>query len=86
MRRHLCNRARVLLIPLPLTSETVQPPELPPNHIGTATAARRLGVSERTVRRMCERGQLSGATQFGYSCTWLIPPAALDSLTGPLSR
>ena len=49
--------------------------------IGTAKASRWLGVSERSVRRLCAQGRLPGAYQpAGYAGKWLVPLKALKRL------
>lgn len=51
--------------------------------IGTAKASRWLGVSERSVRRLCAQGRLPGAYQpAGYSGMWLVPLKALQRIRG----
>lgn len=61
-------------------------PELTPQPIayGTASLAQRIEIapgkyiSERTVRKWCERGWLRGATRVGG--LWIIPAATVDLL------
>jgi DeoR/GlpR family transcriptional regulator of sugar metabolism len=47
--------------------------------INTSKAARWLGVSERTVRRLCEAQRLKGSYQFSHYGHWLIPVSALEA-------
>lgn len=44
-------------------------------------AAARFRVHPRTVRRLCNRGELPGAFRVGRQ--WRIPSAAADALTSP---
>jgi hypothetical protein len=49
--------------------------------VGTAKAAKWLGLSERAVRDMCAKGRLGGAYQpSGYSGKYLIPIATLERI------
>lgn len=72
-RRHInLHRARP---PLPPSSIA----RLPPNLVGTRTAARWLGVTPRTVRRWCHRGRLA-ASQNAYHGYWLISPDSIRAI------
>lgn len=72
-----------------MSDEIVQPPQLTTttgvSQIGTtlsvSMAAARLGVSEKTVRRMISAGKLEGAakTQGVSGETWAVPLAAVES-------
>jgi predicted site-specific integrase-resolvase len=44
-------------------------------------AALWIGVSERTIRRMCDEGKLEGAYQTAHHGKWLIPYKALEKIT-----
>jgi hypothetical protein len=49
--------------------------------IGAAKAAKWLGLSEETVRKLCREGKLEGAFQpAGYQGKWLIPVEALEAI------
>lgn len=48
--------------------------------VGTARAARWLGLGERRVRQLCEAGRLPGAYQFAPGSKWLIPAETLDNI------
>ncbi len=53
----------------------------PPEVVGSAKAAKLLGLSERRVRGLCKTGKLKGAYQVsGYSGKWLIPLATLERI------
>lgn len=39
----------------------------------TSEAAKKLGVSDQTIRRMCERGKFKGASRAGGDGHWRIP-------------
>jgi len=45
------------------------------NHIGSLEAAKRLGLTERRIRQLCEEGRLLGAAKIGGS--WVIPAPLL---------
>ncbi len=48
--------------------------------IGTAKAAKWLGLSERAVRDAAAKGRIPGAFQFEHGCKWLIPTATLEKI------
>ena len=48
-------------------------------YLGTAEAANRMGVSQKSVRRMCNRGELEGAFQERESGPWHIPLDAVEA-------
>lgn len=49
--------------------------------VGTAKAARWLGLSERTVRDLCQKGKLEGAWQpAGFQGKWLISTECLRAI------
>lgn len=50
-------------------------------YLGTAKAARWLGLSERAVRDMCQKGKFEGAWQpAGHHGKWLIPLCDLEAV------
>lgn len=55
------------------------------NLITVSEAAKRMGASVATVRRLCKQGKLIGAHQIqvkiGKGYVWLIPETALDKIT-----
>lgn len=46
------------------------------HYIGTAEVATFFGISDMTVRRLCERGDIKGARKIGGQ--WRIPKTYLD--------
>ncbi len=48
--------------------------------VGTAKAARWLGLGERQITNLCRQGRLPGAFHSGHSGKWLIPIAALERI------
>jgi hypothetical protein len=49
--------------------------------INTSKASKWLGMSDRTIRRLCVRGRLKGAYQpSGYAGHWLVPVSSLQGL------
>jgi len=55
--------------------------------VGTFKASLWLGVSERTIRRLCRDGKLEGAYQpSGFQGSWLIPLEALQAIRSVPAR
>ncbi|MGL4609255.1 MAG: hypothetical protein ACRCYY_06145 [Trueperaceae bacterium] len=52
----------------------------PERYINTGKASRWLGISDRSVRRYCERGIIQGARQYGFHSHWLIPLSGLQNI------
>lgn len=44
--------------------------------IGTHECAKKMGVSDGTIRRWCEKGYLKGAERDGFGQPWRIPENA----------
>lgn len=51
-----------------------------PSWLSTTDAARLLGVSPDTVRRMCDKSYFPGAWRIGHAGHWHIPPGDVDVL------
>ena len=49
-------------------------------YIGTAEAAKRLGISQDKVAKMCRQGKFEGAEQDRKGCPWHIPEKTIDKM------
>lgn len=48
--------------------------------IGTKEAAKRLGLKQKTVERMCREGRIKGAEHDCAGSPWHIPEYAIDEI------
>ncbi|MCI9035942.1 MAG: DNA-binding protein [Lachnospiraceae bacterium] len=53
-------------------------------YMSCAAVASKWGISERRVQKLCEENHIYGVTKF--SCLWLIPKDAENSIDGRLKK
>lgn len=53
-------------------------------YISAPEAAKKLGISERLVQKLCEENRIPGISKLGYM--WLIPKGAEKPINGKIKR